>query len=315
MIQPAPRHVLVVDDNAEDRAHLRSQLLLGSSQRWRFTDAATGAMALQAIQASANAPFDCVLLDYHLPDHDAPEVLAQLCEATGLTPCPVVVITGSTAHDGTGLVRTGAQDYIGKAWTTPPSLTRAVDNAIERLAMQQEGLAGRQALAVERGRLALALTAGQMGVFDLNLSDGSMVWSPEVYALFGVTEGDFVPTRASFACWYTQRTGAFLGSLCTMLRLTTMPTPHAPQRWRLRTRPAAHRCRQSRCRSPASSGSSVRTVSCAGWHNAGRRAATPLVARCTTMAWFSTSPNASTPSQPRRNAASACATSSSIPDR
>jgi len=198
MTPPRPRHVLVVDDNALDRAELRSQLLRGSEQRWHFTDAATGALALRAIHDAGHAPFDCVLLDYHLPDMDAPEVLAQLCQATGQTPCPVLVITGSTAHDGNGLVRAGAQDYIGKAWTTAPSLTRAVDNAIERFAMQQEALRGRHALAMERERLAMALTAGQMGVFELNLGDGSLFWSPEVYALFGVDTDDFVPSQASF---------------------------------------------------------------------------------------------------------------------
>lgn len=198
MTQPIARHVLVVDDIPEDRAQLRSQLLNGSAQRWRFTDAATGASALQAIHDAGSAPFDCVLLDYHLPDMDAPELLAQLCEATSHTPCPVLVITGSTAHDGSGLVRAGAQDFIGKAWTTAQSLTRAVDNAIERFAMQQESLRGRQALAVERERLGMALTAGQMGVFELNLADGSLTWSPEVYTLFGVDPASFVPTRASF---------------------------------------------------------------------------------------------------------------------
>ncbi len=198
MTQATTRHVLVVDDIPEDRAQLRRQLLSGSSQRWRFTDADTGAAALKAIHDAGNTSFACVLLDYHLPDMDAPEVLAQLCKATGHTPCPVLVITGSTAHDGNGLVRAGAQDYIGKAWTTAPSLTRAVDNAIERFAMQREAWLCQQALALERERLHMALTAGQMGVFELNLADGSLVWSPEVYALFGVDPASFVPTRASF---------------------------------------------------------------------------------------------------------------------
>jgi PAS domain S-box-containing protein len=35
-------------------------------------------------------------------------------------------------------------------------------------------------------------------VFELNLADGQLVWSPEVYALFGVTPEVFKPTRASF---------------------------------------------------------------------------------------------------------------------
>ena len=131
------KHILVVDDNADDRAQLRSQLLRGSDQRWRFTEAATGRAALQALKDIEPASFDCVLLDYYLPDMDAQEVLNALCEPSGHTPCPVLVVTGGLAQDGQRLMRAGAQDYISKAWTKPQSLSRAVDNAMERFAMQQ----------------------------------------------------------------------------------------------------------------------------------------------------------------------------------
>ncbi|MDB6071217.1 MAG: sensor hybrid histidine kinase, partial [Verrucomicrobiales bacterium] len=52
-----------------------------------------------------------------------------------------------------------------------------------------------EALRIERGRLAIALTAGQMGVYDWSLKDDSIWWSPETYAVFGVTESGFSPTR------------------------------------------------------------------------------------------------------------------------
>jgi PAS domain S-box-containing protein len=197
MTPAMPQHILVVDDNADDRAQLRSQLLRGSDQRWRFTEAATGAAALQALADSGPSSFDCVLLDYYLPDMDAQEVLTAMCQPHGQAPCPVLVVTAGQPQDGLRLMRAGAQDYIGKAWTTPESLARAVDNAMERFAMQQEGLRCQQALVQERERLALALTAGHMGVFELHLGDGSLHWSPEVYALLGVKPADFVPTRAS----------------------------------------------------------------------------------------------------------------------
>ena len=35
-------------------------------------------------------------------------------------------------------MRTGAQDYVGKDWLTPPGLTWVVENAIERLAMARQ---------------------------------------------------------------------------------------------------------------------------------------------------------------------------------
>ena len=52
-------------------------------------------------------------------------------------------------------------------------------------------------LRIERERLALALQAGQMGVYDFNVTDDSLWWSPQTYVVFGVTPETFVPTRAS----------------------------------------------------------------------------------------------------------------------
>jgi PAS domain S-box-containing protein len=50
------------------------------------------------------------------------------------------------------------------------------------------------ALRVERERLALAFSAGQMGAFDLDVRTGVLWWSPQTYALCGVSEDEFVPT-------------------------------------------------------------------------------------------------------------------------
>ena len=132
--------VLVIDDSAEDRAEVRRLLLRGSDRRYTFAEAETGATGVAAVFAVGELP-DCVLLDYNLPDMDAPEVLAALAGADGLPVCPVVVLTGGAGPESGRLVlRAGAQDYIGKDWLTPPGLTRAVENAVERLAVAREML-------------------------------------------------------------------------------------------------------------------------------------------------------------------------------
>lgn len=128
-------HILLIDDSADDRADLRQMLLRGASRRYRFSEAELGADGVRQVLERTNGPVDCVLLDYSMPDMDAPELLAALCQGTDLPPCPVVVITGSERDDGLGLLSAGAQDYIGKRWTSVESLTRAVENAIERFAM------------------------------------------------------------------------------------------------------------------------------------------------------------------------------------
>src|SRR6516162_2096417 len=51
----------------------------------------------------------------------------------------------------------------------------------------------------ERERLGLALTAGKMGVFEVNPVAGALWWSLETYSLFGVNPETFKPTQDSFA--------------------------------------------------------------------------------------------------------------------
>jgi PAS domain S-box-containing protein len=53
-----------------------------------------------------------------------------------------------------------------------------------------------QRLLVEHQRLELALGAGRMGAYDMDMRDNVLWWSAQTYRLFGVSEQDFVPTPA-----------------------------------------------------------------------------------------------------------------------
>ena len=56
-----------------------------------------------------------------------------------------------------------------------------------------------EVLRIERERLALALKAGQMGVYDFNIADDVLWWSPQTYGVFGVAPETFTPNRESVA--------------------------------------------------------------------------------------------------------------------
>ncbi len=143
-----PWHILLIDDNAEDRAEMRRMLLQDTKRRYRFSEAARGAEGLRMAREAGPGAIDCILLDYHLPDMDAPDMLAAWRNGAGLPPWPVVVITGSDAEEGPALLRAGAQDYIGKRWTSAQSLARAVANAVERFALLGERERADEALRV-----------------------------------------------------------------------------------------------------------------------------------------------------------------------
>lgn len=136
-LAPAPLRILIVDDNPLDRADAKAALLKGSSRPYHFIEATSAEQAL-ALCAQGHLP-DCVVLDLALPDADGLEVLERLPhDEDDVLLVAVVVLTGST-HLGLGqaVLRAGAHDYVGKAWLLPETLTQAVENAIERLAMAQ----------------------------------------------------------------------------------------------------------------------------------------------------------------------------------
>ena len=132
------RSILVVDDSPHDRAEAKSALLKGSSQRYAFLEASFGEEALRICQQTPS--LDCIVLDIGLPDTDAMDVLARLPrDADDCLTIPVVILTGSaSALINQAVLRAGAQDYVGKSWLGPESLTRAVENAIERHTMLRD---------------------------------------------------------------------------------------------------------------------------------------------------------------------------------
>ena len=131
-MQKQPLRILMIEDSPEDLAEMRRLLLLGSGRSYVFTMAETGAAGLKACLESEEGLPDCVLLDYNLPDYIAPEVLMRLGGPDSPC-CPVVVVTGHDNRDyDPTLLRMGAQDFLSKQWMNPESLTRSIENAIER---------------------------------------------------------------------------------------------------------------------------------------------------------------------------------------
>lgn len=88
------------------------------------------------------------------------------------------------------------------AWLTGYGLVvqRGADGRAQRLvSVMADATARRQAesaLRIERERLALALSAGQMGAYDMDLETGTVWWSSKTYALFGVDAATFTPSPA-----------------------------------------------------------------------------------------------------------------------
>ncbi|MET0413686.1 MAG: response regulator [Polyangiaceae bacterium] len=162
-------------------------------------EAETGSAAIAAILASPERYPDCVLLDYYLPDLDGHDVLEAIADRDGLALCPVVVLTGGTSRDeGREVLKAGAQDFLGKESLTAESLTRAVENAVDRFALMRQLREREITLRESEARLRLALEGSNTGLWTWDLRSQAVTWSPEVYRIMGIAEGAFELTSAAF---------------------------------------------------------------------------------------------------------------------
>ncbi|HEU0234405.1 MAG TPA: PAS domain-containing protein [Gallionella sp.] len=111
MTKPQIR-VLIVEDDLVDRMACRRALAQNPDFEFVLSEAETGREGLQL--AHTQKP-DCVLLDYHLPDMNGLEFLAELRNDLGEIPVPVMMLTGAdNASVAVEAMKRGAQDYLVK---------------------------------------------------------------------------------------------------------------------------------------------------------------------------------------------------------
>jgi PAS domain S-box-containing protein len=136
--QPVPEarlRVLLVDDDAVDRLAV-GRCLRQSGLPAEVDEADSAAQALARI---GHAAYDCVVLDYYLPDADGAALLGRVKDAAPHV--PVVILTGRGDEEvAVELMKAGAVDYLPKASLTPERLCASL-----RLAKQlAEAAAARQ---------------------------------------------------------------------------------------------------------------------------------------------------------------------------
>ena len=124
-----PLKLLLVDDSVEDQSQYQDLLENLTEFKFEIDVAPTGAEALRKFD---HRDYDCILLDYQLPDMDGIRILEKMGER-GNPELPVVMVTG-VGNEALAVraLRSGAADYIVKSGLTPESLFRAVQNAVHR---------------------------------------------------------------------------------------------------------------------------------------------------------------------------------------
>ena len=143
--------LLVVDDEPRT-AELTAEILRRAG--YSVDVAGSGGEALERVRAGSP---DLMLLDYEMPDMEAPEVLDSLRSGADRIPFPVIILTGarhSPADQVVGIER-GATDYIVKGTDRQVMLARVRGVLRERAAHIGSVVRGRLSVDAARGEARL----------------------------------------------------------------------------------------------------------------------------------------------------------------
>ncbi|MCY7391846.1 MAG: response regulator, partial [Leptolyngbyaceae cyanobacterium CAN_BIN12] len=96
-----------------------------------------------AIAELKNTAFDCIFLDYRLPDRDGLSLIKDLRQNEVCT--PIIVLTGQGDEQiAVDLMKAGATDYLPKSKVSPDLLSRILRNAVRLYRLEQEAEEAKQ---------------------------------------------------------------------------------------------------------------------------------------------------------------------------
>jgi len=131
--------ILIVDDEEADRRTVR-RLLRTSGMETQITEAANYE---EAKEKMSNNLFDCVLIDYLLPDQDGLTLVREIRQQG--VKVPLIILTSHGDEEiAVDMMKAGASDYLSKFRLSALRLNQAVRNALRIYEAEQEAAIAKQ---------------------------------------------------------------------------------------------------------------------------------------------------------------------------
>jgi two-component system, cell cycle sensor histidine kinase and response regulator CckA len=168
---------LIVEDS-EDDALILLRHLKRSGYEIEYQRVQSGGSMQEALTSH---DWQIVLSDYSMPQFDGLMALAILKNSG--RDIPFIMISGTIGEDtAVQAMLAGVDDYFvkGNLNRLGPAIERELKEAENRNARRQ----AEQDLDLSKKRLQLALNAAGMGVWEWNLENDEVYWSPECYEIY-----------------------------------------------------------------------------------------------------------------------------------
>ncbi len=185
--------ILMIDDDEVDRMAVRRALnAAGIKMNWSESHDCVGAIATLQQQE-----FDCVFLDYRLPDGDGLSLVQQI-RGLGIT-TPLVVLTGQGDEQiAVQLMKAGACDYLSKDKISPQALYQILRQTLRVHRAEMSAASANMKLKESEERYRLVLEAANDGIWDWFCTTDEVYCNDRLLEIIGVSRTAFSFTPAAF---------------------------------------------------------------------------------------------------------------------
>ncbi len=178
--------ILVVDDDEVDRmAVKRSLKSAGVAMEWAEVTECQSAIAILQQQT-----FDCIFLDYILPDGNGLELVQQI-RSMGIA-TPIIVLTGQgDERIAVEIMKAGAFDYLPKPRITPENLYQILRQAVRLYRAEQAAIVAGDRLRESEERYRLVLEGANDGIWDWYCSTNEVYCNDRLLEIIGEVREEF----------------------------------------------------------------------------------------------------------------------------
>ncbi|RIJ41965.1 hybrid sensor histidine kinase/response regulator [Pontibacter oryzae] len=179
--------ILIIDDDEVDQMALKRSLHKSGLNTQTFS-ASSGSNGLQLLHQET---FDCIFIDFKLPDMDGLDLLEQLQHLELEAPLLLVTSHGDE-RIAAQAIRLGAADYIPKSILTPEAISHSVRSAIRLRKAETERFKYEKSLRDAQYQLDLIISSSPMAFFSTNAAGEFLFVQGKVWEMLGLNPEELV---------------------------------------------------------------------------------------------------------------------------